>query len=205
VGAGAWVLIGPIELDGSTERAWIDKTSSLVEDLADRGAEVVAFQEPSLASSALDGFVLAAVIADGLERRPVGERAVAVGAACELGRGRAASVAIRELTCVDHLVPGRAALVLFGDAPALEQAAAVARGLLGGSPATAGGDLEHVIEASNLPAPPTDLGPRICLYDGASATARTLDGAELRVRRADGLEELGSIGDGELVLLRPRR
>ena len=204
MGAGAWVLVSPIELDGSTERGWIAEAGSLVGHLADRGAEVVAFHDASLASRAVDGFVLAAVVADGLERGPA-ERAVAVGAACELGRDRAASVAIRELTCVDHLVPGRAALVLSGDASALEQAAAVARGLLAGSPATAGGDLEHIVEAPNLPAPPTDLGPRICLYDRASATARTLDGTALEVRLADGLDELGSIGGGELVVLRPRR
>ena len=69
-------------------------------------------------------------------------------------KGRSVSVTVRDLTALDHLVAGGAAL-LFGGDPADELSAslAVARAMQSGEMASAGWGREHIDEAPNLPPP----------------------------------------------------
>jgi hypothetical protein len=202
VGAGAWVLLSALELDdtGPLPDAALAPLRQLVRVSRDRRADCVLVGRVSAKEGSLDGFMLAAALDD--ETDETDEPDVpAVGAVCWLGEGRSASVALRELTCVDHLHPGRAALLLAGDTERLAEAAAVARALLHGDPVTAGGALEHVVAAPNLPPPSDGTGRRIALFDTTLGVAHTLGGAALTITRVDELAELTRLEDAELVLV----
>ncbi len=199
MGAGAWVLLSAIELDGPgpVGEAALAPLRHLIRVSGDRRADQVVVGRASAEEGALDGFMLAAALGDEIDEP--GDPAV--GTVCWLGAGRSASVALRELTCVDHLHPGRAALVLAGDTERLAEAAAVARALLHGDPVTAGGALEHVVAAPNLPPPSEGIGKRIALLDTTLGVAHTLAGEVLTVIHVDDVSELPRLEDAELAVV----
>jgi alkanesulfonate monooxygenase SsuD/methylene tetrahydromethanopterin reductase-like flavin-dependent oxidoreductase (luciferase family) len=196
VGAGAWVVVGAPGA-GASPADPARLARSLLELLAERRAGCVVFDRQALGAS-LDPFVMAAAVADDTARTQ--SAALGVGAYVELGAGRTASVAMRELTCLDHLAPGRGALVLAGRGARLAEAGAVARAMLSGEPSTAGGQYEWIDEAPNRPPPPTDLRPRIVLLDLDQLQAVSLAGETFRVRSASSLAHLAQPAVDELVL-----
>ena len=199
MGAGAWVLLSALELDdpGPLPDAALAPLRQLVRVSGDRRADCVLVGRVSVEEGTLDGFMLAAALGDEIDEPDV----PAVGTVCWLGEGRSASVALRELTCVDHLHPGRAALLLAGDTERLAEAAAVARALIHGDPVTAGGALEHVVAAPNLPPPSDGIGRRIALFDTTLGVAHTLAGEALTITQVDELTELARLEDAELAVV----
>jgi alkanesulfonate monooxygenase SsuD/methylene tetrahydromethanopterin reductase-like flavin-dependent oxidoreductase (luciferase family) len=159
-----------------------------------RGVSALILDRWSLGGRLLDPFVLAAAVADSATS-PIG-----VGALVELGAGRAASVAMRELAALEQLAPGRSGLVLAGQGERLGEAAEVALALLEGPPATAGGKLEGIAAAPNLPPPGVGAASRIILLDRAAGEARRLDGEPLGLRQVTGLDDLGPLAVDELLL-----
>ena len=187
---GAFVVAGPLRLEAEPP---LERALRLVELLASRGASALIVSNWSLDGRALDPFVLASALA---QRSSAPLR---LGAMLELGEGRAASVGMRELACLERLAPGRAGHVLAGRGARLEQATAVAAALLSGAPATAGGELEGIVEAPNLPPPGPAAAAGIVLHDRGAARARRLDGSPLSIRAVTGLDDLGSLAGDELV------
>jgi len=199
VGAGAWVVLGPVDLSSATRSGWLTAAVQLCDELVDRGVGTLVLDHWSFDAEPLDAFVLAAALADATATHR--SATLSLGAHVALGAGRAASIAVRELTALDHLAPGRGALLLSGQGERLAQGAAVAGALLGGSPATAGGTFEGVVDAPNLPAPVTDLRAAICVVDLASGEAQALDQDRRALRRASSFAELGHPSPDALVML----
>ena len=199
MGAGAWVLQSSVELSGDSPAGAeaLVPLRALAREAQRCGADRFLLGAVVAERVVLDGFELAAALAEAT----LEPDAPAIGTLCWLGEGRAASVAMRELTCVDHLHPGRAALLFAGGTQRLAEAGAVARALVHGEPASAGGPLEHVTAAPNLPAPPESLVERIALYDAELGAARTLGGTPLTITHVRELDEITELRDGELVVV----
>jgi alkanesulfonate monooxygenase SsuD/methylene tetrahydromethanopterin reductase-like flavin-dependent oxidoreductase (luciferase family) len=128
------------------DQQWHIGLLELLADLEAQGVDTLLLQSPRNHQGALDPFVVLGAVAESTPLR--------LGVILELGQGRAVSIAVREVTSLDHLCTGGVLLGFESDAHEhLRQALAVAFGLLSGESATAGGDFEHVVDAPNLPGP----------------------------------------------------
>lgn len=143
-------------------------------DLAADGADLALLHNPTGAHGSLDPFVILASVA--------AQAPLRMGAAITLGAGRAASIAVREATALEHLSRAGGALGFVSEDPArLAQAMDVATALVRGEATTAGGTFEHIVAAPNRP------GPRQAIWlvqwmggaahiDGELAELEVLDG-----------------------------
>jgi len=148
-----WLVVGPVDVSGldvilGSLAGWCQRLSSA-------GVGTVFFDRLTSRGEPLDPFVVAAALSDtGCD--------VGFGAILDVGAGRSASLAVRELTTLDHLARGRTGLLLRGvDGVRLAQAAEVVTAMLSGDVATAGGDAEFVIDAPNRPGPFSPGGPEV--------------------------------------------
>ena len=111
------------------------------------------------------------------------EAPLPLGAMIELGEGRAASIAVREATSLEHLSAHRGLLGFMSEAPErLAEALDVATALLTEERATAGGSLESVVDAPNLPQPRQPL-----LLIGMGPEGVQCTEGPLEIRRVSGL------------------
>jgi hypothetical protein len=138
-----WLLLGPVEV--ASTQGLVSRIEQLARSLEGQ-ISMLCLDELVAAGCLLDPFVLAAA----LEGR-VGS--VGIGVVHAVGAGRAASIAAREITALDHLSRGGAGLVLRGSGQRLSEAAAVVSALLTTEVATVEGSLERVVEAPNRPRP----------------------------------------------------
>lgn len=143
-------------------------------ELSDAGAAVVLLEEPTGVEGPLDPFVVLAAIA---ERAPL-----SIGALVNLGHGRAASIAVREATSLEHLSRHGCVLGFASeDSAHLAEAMEVASSLLSGEARSAGGSFERIVDAPNLPGP----RQRLSLF-AFSAGQATVDGKPVELEILEG-------------------
>jgi hypothetical protein len=147
--SGHWLVLSELTWNGSGDL--IDMLVDWFSDLSSRPDTLLLDQVTSPT-----GFLDPVVVLAELAEAGVGCR---LGVVLHLGEGSAVSVGVRELTALDHLALGGAALVMAGsDDDVLTAAAGVALALQAGPPVTAGAGTEQVVDAPNLPAPVTPGG-----------------------------------------------
>ena len=140
---------------------------------ADEGVDAVLLEAPRSPTGPIDPFVVLAAVAPAAPIR--------IGALIRLGQGRAASIAVREATSLEHLSAHGGILGFASDDPAhLAEALSVATALLTEERASVGGEFEHVVDAPNLPGPRRALelfgvGPDGVTSTGEPVTIRRLE------------------------------
>jgi alkanesulfonate monooxygenase SsuD/methylene tetrahydromethanopterin reductase-like flavin-dependent oxidoreductase (luciferase family) len=197
--SSTWLLLDGLDLSGHSD--WALQLSEWIARWAVK-VDVLAFGELRSEDAPLDSLALLGAL-----HAP---DTVALGALCELGRGRAASIMAREITTVDLLQPGGAALILRGQDPNwLEEAVAVVSALFTEDRANVEGRFERVVDAPNLPKPRRTEGPKLLSWDSsrgecvlrAAGVTRVVDLVELD-DPADLELERGGFDRDLLVVLR---
>jgi hypothetical protein len=144
--------------------SWLDDLDALARRASDLGFDAMALGRLELDGTPLD--VPTALGALG----SVG--ALKVGPLLDLGHGRLASMMAREVTTLDHLIEAGSLLVVRAQArDRLDDAASVAHGLFTQGRTTAGGPIEYVEDAANLPAPTSPGGPLLVAWDAHEGVA----------------------------------
>jgi hypothetical protein len=143
---------------------WLDDVDALCRSVVDLGFDALALGRLQHHGTPLDvSALLGAVGSAGLLK---------VGPLLDLGHGRLASMMAREVTTLDHLIGAGSLLVLRGEArDRLDDAASVAHGLFTQGRTTAGGAIEYVEDAANLPAPTSSGGPLLVAWDAHAGDA----------------------------------
>jgi hypothetical protein len=198
------LLLGGIDVAGVPE--WLALLDQWLAGRFEADLDVVLLSSISDGDRALD---CAAVIGALSVASPTG----VLGMAAEVGGGRAASVLVREVTTLDHLLASGTALGLFGGtALQRHEAEAVAVAMLGGhgDEVSVEGIFEHVHDAPNRPGPRTPGGPMVVVLaeDGRSARRHQPAAAEPETIpvRTIGIEHVSTLGrlaghPDELVVL----
>ena len=144
-----WLVVRTLRWDG---------TGSLVELLTEWLArqptsDAILFDEIQSPTGRLD----VVAVLGGIHSSEIMAR---LGTVLHLGDGRTTSVAVRELTALDHLLSQGTCLLICDDEEGerLNSAGEVAKALQLGTPATAGSGDEYVMDAPNLPPPRTPGG-----------------------------------------------
>ena len=172
MGLGTVVILDSCEFAEGFEAPLAER----LQQLADEGVDAVLLEAPRGPTGPLDPFVLLAAIAP--------EAPVRLGAVIALGRGRAASIAVREATSLEHLSEHGGILGFLSDDPThLAEAISVAEALLAEERASAGGTFEHVIDAPNLPGPRHRLDLLALGPDGATSGGETVGIRRLEAQR----------------------
>lgn len=158
------LVIEQIALRGS----WLDHLDALARRARDLGVNGLALGSLEVEGTSLDvPTALGALgIIDGLD----------IGPLLDLGHGRLASMMAREVTTLDHLINAGSLLVLRSDDRGrLDDAASVAHGLFTQGRTTAGGAIEYVVDAANLPRPSSPGGPALVAWDIQQGAAFVID------------------------------
>ena len=199
-----WLAPGTLILESGS--SWLEDLGRWCESLSDRGVAGVFLDRLVLGGMVLDPFTIAGALS-------ARSRPIKIGMSVHLGQGRAASVAIREATCVDLLASEGSGVLLCSSSQAhLDEGSRVAAALLVDGLATVEGLLEHVAEAPNRPGPSsggnfeiiamleTLSAPRVSRISGS--------GAAIEVKEATDAIVLGTSSfdhqtETDVLLIRP--
>ncbi|MEI8049897.1 MAG: hypothetical protein WCI12_00480 [Actinomycetes bacterium] len=140
-----WLAPGTLILTSGSP--WREDLGRWCESLSARGVSGVFLDGLVLGGTVLDPFTVAGGLSASV-------RSIKIGVSVHLGKGRAASVAIREATCVDLIANAGSGVLLCSSSQVhLDEGSRVAAALLVDGLATVEGSSEHVAEAPNRPGP----------------------------------------------------
>lgn len=183
--ARSWLVAESLDLGQDAE--WVSLLNKWIRSIEALGFDSIILGRIRFREQALDNFTVLGALTAGPR--------TALGIVGELGTGRSASVMAREVTTLDHLIPGGAALIMKSQSSErLIQASAVVDSLFRHERSSAGGDLEAVIEAPNLPPPRNKSGPPFLCWETSESENRFYSGTS-RAASLEGvpatLENLG--------------